>query len=219
MKISMICSVSAALVCFTAVLVDACGSPSALTSDQIVEALAAHNQYRASEGASNEIQLTWDSDLADMAQAQANTCSGEHGNMADCSGTRTGQNLYKYSFPGDFKPLSMNDAVPAWMGEKKDWDAVSQTCNPGVECRHYTQVVWARSAKVGCGYSQCGPAPGVNGLLWYTTQVYCNYGPPGNVEDNGNALPPYTVGAPCSNCDSDHTGAAYTCANNLCVAS
>jgi len=157
--------------------------------------------------------------LADMAQAQANTCSGEHGNMADCSGKEAGQNQYESSASDAFKSLSMKDAVTSWMSEKKDWNAGSQTCNPGATCGHYTQVVWARSAKVGCGYNQCGPAPDASGQVWYTTQVYCNYGPSGNVNFNGNDLPPYTVGAPCSNCDSDHTGVAYTCANNLCVAS
>jgi len=31
----------------------------------------------------------------------------------------------------------------------------SQTCQPGQQCGHYLQVVWAETTKIGCGYSLC----------------------------------------------------------------
>merc|ERR1712166_1658594 len=72
--------------------------------------------------------------------------------------------------------------------------------SPGSQCRggttgHYTQVLWAKSARVGCGYTSSG------GTL-------CNYAPGGNVGNQDF----FTPGAACSACPSGYT----TCNNGLC---
>lgn len=72
--------------------------------------------------------------------------------------------------------------------------------SPGSQCRggttgHYTQVLWAKSARVGCGYTSSG------GTL-------CNYAPGGNFNNQDF----FTPGAACSACPSGYT----TCNNGLC---
>ena len=37
-----------------------------------------------------------------------------------------------------------------WVGERPYYDYRSNNCLGGRECRHYTQVVWRRTAYVGC---------------------------------------------------------------------
>ena len=60
---------------------------------------------------------------------------------------------------------------------------------------HYTQVLWSRTYKVGCGYT---PAAG----------TVCNYSPGGN--DIGQ--PPFVIGAACSACPTSHP----FCNDGLC---
>jgi hypothetical protein len=66
---------------------------------------------------------------------------------------------------------------------------------------HYTQVVWADTYKVGCGFTAFR---GSNG--WYSKLYVCNYGPGGNII--GGTM--YKKGTACSQCSS-------TCDNGLCV--
>ncbi|KAL3220380.1 hypothetical protein MRX96_050409 [Rhipicephalus microplus] len=53
---------------------------------------------------------------------------------------------------------------------------------------HFTQMAWSRSAKVGCGATDC---PQLNGRY-----MVCNYEPGGNMLRQ----PVYTEGWPCSQC-------------------
>ncbi len=59
---------------------------------------------------------------------------------------------------------------------------------------HYSQVIWADTNRVGCGFTSYRE----NGTL--ETNLYvCNYGPAGNFV----ALPSYKVGTPCSQCPTN----------------
>ncbi|CAK8530396.1 unnamed protein product [Lathyrus sativus] len=120
----------------------------------------AHNAARSQVGVSN---IVWDNNVAAYAQNYANQ-------RKDCqlvhSGGRYGENIAK-SFGGD---LSGTDAVKLWVSEKPNYDYNSNTCVGG-ECRHYTQVVWRNSIRLGCGKVKCD-----NG----GTFVTCSYDPPGN---------------------------------------
>ena len=60
---------------------------------------------------------------------------------------------------------------------------------------HYTQVVWADTYKVGCGFSQYKQNDFNMGLY------VCNYGPGGNVI----GAPLYKVGTACSDCPEGTT--------------
>jgi hypothetical protein len=69
------------------------------------------------------------------------------------------------------------------------------------ETGHYTQLVWAQTAKVGCGFVQYGK----NEQL-----LVCNYLPAGNTI--GQKM--YEQGSACSMCPSSHSN----CDDSLCIA-
>jgi len=69
---------------------------------------------------------------------------------------------------------------------------------------HYTQVVWATTSRVGCGFTAFNDSDG-----WYKKLYVCNYGPGGNII--GGSM--YKAGAACTQCPA----AAPGCKNDLCV--
>ena len=65
---------------------------------------------------------------------------------------------------------------------------------------HYTQVVWANTRYVGCGFRQCnGIRTDSTTYTWGKLMFTCNYAPAGNF----GGQYPYKKGAPCTCCDSD----------------
>ena len=126
----------------------------------IQDYLSSQNAARAQVG---DPPLTWDNKVAAYAQNYANQRIG------DCklvhSGGPYGENISWGS--GD---LSIKDGVNLWVAEKPHYDYKSNSCVGG-ECGHYTQVVWAKSLRIGCAKVRC-----TNGGTFIT----CNYDPPGN---------------------------------------
>ncbi|CAK9167879.1 unnamed protein product [Ilex paraguariensis] len=122
--------------------------------------LNAHNAARSQVGVG---PMTWDNNVAAYAQNYANQRIG------DCnlvhSGGQYGENLAKAT-----PSLTGTDAVNMWVNEKSNFDYNSNSCVGG-ECRHYTQVVWRKSVRLGCARVRC------NDGWWFVT---CNYDPPGN---------------------------------------
>ncbi|KAJ4823024.1 Pathoproteinsis- leaf protein 6 [Turnera subulata] len=123
--------------------------------------LDAHNAARAQVGVAN---IVWDDTVAAYAQNYANS------RISDCnlvhSGGPYGENLAKGS--GTFTGTA---AVNLWVGEKPNYNYTSNSCLPGTQCLHYTQVVWKNSVRLGCARVQCTTG------WWF---VSCNYDPPGN---------------------------------------
>lgn len=110
----------------------------------VLDVLKRHNEYRADNGAP---PLAWSEDLARVAQQWSDACVFEH------SVSSYGENLAMGS-----ALLDCATAVDLWMTEPV-----------GNEPNHATQVVWADTQEVGCGFGvECG-------------MVTCNYDPPGNV--------------------------------------
>lgn len=130
---------------------------------ELAGTLAAHNQARDALGLP---LMTWDAELAGIAQGWADGCEWGH-NPARSDGypTYVGENIY-----GTGAAPSGPDAVASWLSEESSYDYDSNTCSD--TCGHYTQVVWRESVKLGCGISTC--AGGLN-------MVVCNYAPGGNV--------------------------------------
>ncbi|KAH9655438.1 Pathogenesis-related protein 1 [Citrus sinensis] len=124
--------------------------------------LRAHNEARASVRVG---PMRWDNKVAAYAQNYANQRKG------DCrlvhSGGPYGENLAWSS--GD---LTGTAAVKLWVDERPKYNYNSNTCVGG-ECRHYTQVVWRNSVRLGCARVKCNNNRG--------TFVICSYDPPGNV--------------------------------------
>ncbi|XP_064641441.1 uncharacterized protein LOC135496195 [Lineus longissimus] len=129
-----------------------------------------HNDKRKGEPARNMKMMKWSDKLAGYGQAWANKCRFAHGQPSEAKGEGPiGQNLYA-SWGRGVTHVGKS-AVKAWFGEKNDYHFSSMKCNPGKMCGHYTQVVWAKSTEVGCGYKHCPDGMDI---------VVCNYQPAGN---------------------------------------
>eukprot|EP01083_Nonionella_stella_P185885 679104_1 len=94
-----------------------------------------------------------------------------------------------------------------WWNEYTVWTygMTSAGCAPNgthTSCGHYTQMAWANTRYVGCGYVN-----GCSNVGWIWDGIFvCNYFPVGNF--NGASYPPYTAATSnneCSDCDRDRT--------------
>ncbi|QCD76639.1 pathogenesis-related protein 1-like [Vigna unguiculata] len=132
--------------------------------DSEADYLNEHNAARSQVGVPN---IVWDNTVAAFAQNYANQRRG------DCNLIHSGgDGKYGENLAGSSGDLSGKDAVKLWVDEKPKYDYGSNTCVGG-ECRHYTQVVWKNSVRVGCAKVRCN-----NG----GTFIGCNYDPPGNYQ-------------------------------------
>jgi hypothetical protein len=134
------------------------------TSDPIQDLLAAHNNCRSEVGVP---ALQWSASLASRARQWADHLAQtgvlEHDNN---QGNLAGG-------PGDFSATQLFDL---WAAEKRfftdgNFPDISTTGN-WADAGHYSQVVWRKTSRVGCGLSQGNG----NSIL------VCYYDPPGNVE-------------------------------------
>uniref|UniRef100_K1S4G8 Substrate-specific endoprotease Tex31 n=1 Tax=Magallana gigas TaxID=29159 RepID=K1S4G8_MAGGI len=199
----------------TACLPRAPNSSPGIVSSQ--EALAAHNKYRgmavSKNGVQNMLKMVWDPEVAKIAQRWAENCKTEHdGNRERFIPGRftLGQNLaYNH-----FGSMTWDAVVKLWYDEEKDFVYGGNT-NDYMKIGHYTQLVWAESYVLGCGYSVC------NGTHFYV----CNYGPAGNSPSSRLGTPYEKHGAPCKSSDGNGLcGAGYTptyiseCGTTICEA-
>ena len=107
-------------------------------------------------------KLSWDDELAMTAQRWADQCIWEHDKVRTSeSFDSVGQNMYK-KMNGNKPNIEIDFGVPvqAWYDEVKDFDpskyngfTSNKPPHNGV-IGHYTQVVWAKTKKVGCGFIQ-----------------------------------------------------------------
>ncbi|KAL1140147.1 hypothetical protein AAG570_000079 [Ranatra chinensis] len=119
-------------------------------------------------------QMTWDKELAKVAQAWADRCVYEHTPKRRLGIARFsyGQNLGLEVY--SLKPASINDVldfstiVQMWFDEVKQYGYNNKYDS---KTGHYSQVIWADSHLVGCGYSYYEVDKGYN--IFYV----CNYGP------------------------------------------
>lgn len=142
----------------------------------------AHNLVRAMIGGANPPPpLVWDPDIAKMAQAYADelakTCAFEH------SKGSFGENLARFGSTASQGPEATGvDAVSNWAEEFSCYtfgpfmkgDQCNSECDESGGCGHYTQIVWRKTQKLGCGVATCN-----DGRFTHDTYV-CNYSPPGN---------------------------------------
>ncbi|XP_050210682.1 basic form of pathogenesis-related protein 1-like [Mercurialis annua] len=126
--------------------------------------LNAHNAARRAVGAGLPA-MSWDNNLAAYARNYANQrindCALEH------SSGPYGENI-AWGRPD----LLGTAAVKLWVDEKAFYNYNANSCAPGEQCGHYTQVVWRNSVRLGCARVKCTNGAG--------TFITCNYDPPGN---------------------------------------
>ncbi|KAJ1293743.1 hypothetical protein BS78_01G092300 [Paspalum vaginatum] len=139
------------------------GTTSNATAD---EYLAPHNQARAAVGVA---PLRWSAELASAAaktvaqQQRQGGCA-----FADMGGSPYGANQGWASYrarPGE--------VVASWVEQGRYYSHANNTCAAGRQCGTYTQVVWRRTAEVGCAQATCGTG---------ATLTLCLYNPHGNVQ-------------------------------------
>jgi len=177
---------------------------SGMSNDQINLMINEHNKYRRVVHSSNMQTLKWDDELARSAQAHANQCVFQHTSPS----VRTyGENLY--ASPGS----NPGAAVAYWFNEVYDkecgcWNGYKECCG------HYSQVVWAETNKVGCGFSNCGSIGNAANQQYL---LVCHYSPAGNVlTDVGGSIASlpafnYKNGETCGECP-----AGSYCNDGLC---
>uniref|UniRef100_A0A3B3RFK2 GLI pathosis related 1 n=1 Tax=Paramormyrops kingsleyae TaxID=1676925 RepID=A0A3B3RFK2_9TELE len=110
-----------------------------------------HNYHRSrvTPPASNMMYMTRDETLAKVAQDWASKCIFSHNPSLQIpyklhpSFRTVGENIWK----GSTALFSVENAIQMWVGESKYYSYQTNQCNG---CGHYTQVVWAKSYKVGC---------------------------------------------------------------------
>jgi pathogenesis-related protein 1 len=152
-----------------AAFVGIAGTASAATSPSDANRiLALHNQYRAEVGTP---ALQWDASLQASAQKWADhmLATGSRDHDPSIKGT-IGENLYwsnseAWGRPAD--PLDPASAAQSWYAEK------------GYLGKHYTQMVWRNTTKVGCGVASKSEKQGTTERNQQV--VVCRYSPIGNI--------------------------------------
>jgi pathogenesis-related protein 1 len=166
-----------------------------------VGATAAHNAIRDELSESEDLpqplpDLTWSDALAVVAQDWADTLTSETcGSIGHRPNGRYGENIAARGSRGiSIAPMGPDEAVQGWADEVECWTygritggntgiQNAEQCEPtciaaknSTGCGHYTQLVWANTRQVGCGYSTCTDDSDFLIEVWV-----CNYDPPGNV--------------------------------------
>ncbi|CAG9858224.1 unnamed protein product [Phyllotreta striolata] len=155
--------------------------------------------------AANMLMMHWDEELAEVAQRWADQCipiaeSIQHDFCRKTSRfEQVGQNILTAITNGTIMPelaiLILNwykqvvNVIPTdisfFSGMKRGQYLIGQ----------YTQLVWAKTAYVGCGMAIYKE----QGKEHYDQRLVCNYGPGGNILGK----PIYKIGQPCSRCPTN----------------
>ncbi|XP_018022930.1 scoloptoxin SSD976 [Hyalella azteca] len=179
--------------------------------------------------AANLFQLSWNDELARIAQAWAFQCqlSSE---CYECRApvtrpyTFTGQNVHQLSGAPTRRSTDNLSQVKEWKAVIESWYSevvyvdeslvrsyapVSQNKSIG----HYTQMLWASTYEIGCGQVTFGPCMelvnNAPAFLEKCQLFVCNYGPAGNQITH----PVYSIGPAGTMCPYG-TSSQY---NELCI--
>merc|ERR1719468_1149562 len=165
--------------------------------------------------ASNMRKLVWNDELSVIAQRWADQCTFDHDDSRHkADGTKAGQNLFlkgssnQYTFDELMQTVA-DESTLAWYLEVEspgyNSNDIDPFKNPG-SAGHYTQVVWAETEEIGCGFTYYNEKVGPFNA--YSQLVVCNYA------KNGNTLSKamYLQGEACSQCPE-----GYTCEDALCA--
>ncbi|XP_063297709.1 cysteine-rich venom protein pseudechetoxin-like [Pelobates fuscus] len=175
---------------------------SLLTSNEDVKKaiIFSHNEARrnAKPSASNMLEMVWDDDAAKKAEGYAKMCIAGHSppSYRKISDINCGENVFLSSFKAAWE-----DVLQSFLSEAVDFDYGKGPKSPSLEIRHYTQMMWASSNRVGCGVAECS-----NNVFKY--DYVCIYCPGGN--DGDSIGFPYKSGPACEDCKS-------SCDKGLCT--
>ncbi|XP_075539756.1 uncharacterized protein LOC142574593 [Dermacentor variabilis] len=192
--------------------------------------LKMHNDFRSQtalgklpgfQTAADMQELLWDDELADVAQAHANQCTTPDGDLKN--------DKVEDRFTSRFEQTGQNTAWigrpdyvegPNWTWTMDGWFTKEYKLYPprdvpkfapvkDAKIGHFTQIIWAKTLYVGCGYVYYR----VDGALYpHMKQYTCNYGPSGNYMGQ----PIYQEGPTCSACPNS---TRCNQATGLCITS
>ncbi|XP_066252497.1 venom allergen 5 2-like [Euwallacea similis] len=187
----------------------------ALTDDDRQYILDIHNYLRnkvalgyekrgSQPKAANMKIMNYNKELEFIAQCWANACNGNPLIHDHCRRTdiyaHVGQNLgyVNSTNPKIHKVKAIKDLSLLWYDEvdvfDRTWINDTQNRGPDYVVGHYTQLIWANSAEIGCAMSYYTNT--VSSRIWHQIILVCNYGPGGNYL----ARPVYMIGKPASRC-------------------
>ncbi|BES97983.1 SCP [Nesidiocoris tenuis] len=163
------------------------------TEEQRKGIVEQHNQLRnyvASGGvptqpqAQNMREMRWDEELAQQAQRWADRCVFEHDpNLVNRKNERVGQNLaiFRTNVKAKLDSPDFQNLIYGWFNEvfKFGYNGTFS-----FDSGHYSQMIWGKTYKIGCGYT------GYSHKNLYNNYLVCNYYPAGNVQNS----PPYEYG-------------------------
>jgi hypothetical protein len=164
---------------------------SGLNAAQKAEILKAHNTFRSTialgkapgqPGATDMLEMVWDDEVAAKAQAWADHCAFEHDSDAGMATSKfkfVGQNLDIYVSSKKLAKISLSDMVKDLYDEVNLYNGQSAPVSSYVYddgTGHYTQIAWAKTYALGCGFKVY-----MDGGM-YSYQLTCNYGPGGNYD-------------------------------------
>ncbi|XP_048210760.1 C-type lectin domain family 18 member A-like isoform X2 [Perognathus longimembris pacificus] len=174
--------------------------------------LSLHNRLRSrvQPPAANMQRLDWSESLAQLAQARAALCGTPASSL-----TSAPQRAPQVGWNTQLLPAgsaSFVQVVSLWFAEGQQYSHVATECAHNTTCSHYTQLVWATSSQVGCGWHLCSKGRAA------MEAFVCAYSPGGNWELDGKTIAPYKKGAWCSLCTAGLSGCfkAWDHAGGLC---
>ena len=135
-----------------------------LTKEEINIILERHNYWRHQVGVTQNLQ--WSGKLSKIAYQWAKKLKNQKCAFKHSKNEDYGENL----FQGTSGYFDASYVVDAWAGEKVFYNYETNQCKKGEMCGHYTQIVWKKTAQVGCAKIVCNDLD-----IWV-----CNYDPPGN---------------------------------------
>nr|XP_026691286.1 GLIPR1-like protein 1 [Ciona intestinalis] len=116
-----------------------------------------HNNYRRQTNppAADMRGISWDSELQDLAEMHAKKCTFEHSNRKSKipQFPQVGENIYVGS--GKNVDKVINETTKSWHSEVESYMYKDNSCRDKSICGHYTQLVWAKSFKLGCAVAKC----------------------------------------------------------------
>jgi pathogenesis-related protein 1 len=161
-----------------------------VSSTDITQAVNAHNSLRQQVAKDETARLkrtitipnvSWDAAVAATAQDWANKEAARLKANPNSSPQHRPNNVYGENTFWQWSTPSQPNVTPIpatnyWGGERSLYNYESNACSGGgIACKHYTQMVWAKTLKIGCGKAQWSVGT-KNYVLWV-----CNYSPKGNI--------------------------------------
>jgi len=138
--------------------------------------VAEHNRIRGDVGVGG---VVWDDNLAQKAQVLADarpSCTMGAHEYGDCGSLSLGQNLFAAAgYGGGYQHATAADAMKKWESEKPYLPSSRKESDCRQTCGHYSQIVWAKTTKIGCAGRSCT----ING--WLKQMYVCDYYPRGNM--------------------------------------